>query len=1077
MSPLSLENLSQTSQPIQKPTAEAVLGWLLRNIQAGNAPTSEQLELHTHIRQLLESDDHTVKQSAKTLLEKQISDITEVEGYKKADIQKILNETSKELAQLRTNRELSLGGNLGPVVARLFQYKTPFVETTQYDEFLDMLRAIDSLQTQGRVLPTDPAQAKALWKQLGHDGQGFFDEAELKEIQAFYTHIKQNNLFARVSLVVRECKTGSDLLGASFRYDQAKIDAGTQIAGTQIANGKIEKIGDRKDALNMLFDGTNLPWNTRIARDILTRQTSPLDIAQLFERITGEKGVTPQILGQNPEKALIFQQALSQKIELITLLSKLSLIKEKSTPNLQGTTGLTTVLTGGFDAKIEELTQKIDMRSIDTNLASLPPVEKNALLAQSMRWGIPLLVGILTKGVLVTSYDATSTSNWANFTDISTRYGENTPIGQVLNNIITGKTFTFEWGAKNQIENYTRSVRAELERFTSYINGDCTPLPANLSPEQTSLFTGYKAQFDNLIRQGMSQEEAQSVLKQSFFTAIERDVATRHQGQDWSFRLGPLFMGAGYTWVDVARSVHANSELSLAAATSRVKLASWELNELGTYKIEHSKGQSIHTFRVNLNQISYIDLGPGITIDNDTGIISSDTPFEIQKNTTRKLGSGDTALKEERYRFVLKSWASASVAPSVPAQPSAPILSSSPTISEWSEVRTSIQAQKAFIYHVIGRFNHPEVIKAYTLTAQERDTLKPLVTALSAGDTATAKTHMEILAKNPKFFQVATALLNKWDSVASALLTYTYGYGKKLDAKAILAKRTQGVIRAEQRLDKALSISGEDNEKALTQDTSAKKLSDIIPGQALTTAVYATPLGGIHQVNLYDASLQVLSTTRESYKPERSQVIDMIDKKGGANAIALEKQFQEFQKYIEQLWAKNEKITKTNYITYLKEGNISIFEIPGLSASKPTQVKEFRAYIAGSECINKGYVIGYPLFSFAGAPAQTIPVTPELWGASLVGDILASHETIVTSGAVGVNPVAAVLWNQTPEPQNGRVTTQWGATTGSISSPTGTASTAPVTFAPPTPNTIAGAIIAAPPAGLPSGLKFGSSVR
>jgi hypothetical protein len=233
---------------------------------------------------------------------------------------------------VKKNSETKIAGKLGPVVANMFAWSGEFKETTDYDEFLDMLRAIVALQSSGKTDATKLTQAD--WKRAGHDGQIIFDTAELAEINAFYTHVIEQGLGKRAEILAQS-KTGRDLMVALLKQTDARYITGQEIRGTtHVSKGgttgamEIKEADGKTDVVDILFSGKH-PWSVPQVRDILRgSKAAPdsQDIARAYKAVMGTD-LNVATLAEHPEQALAFQQTLTQKIELITQLSRARALK------------------------------------------------------------------------------------------------------------------------------------------------------------------------------------------------------------------------------------------------------------------------------------------------------------------------------------------------------------------------------------------------------------------------------------------------------------------------------------------------------------------------------------------------------------------------------------------------------------------------------------------------------------------------------------------------------------------------------------------------------------------------------
>ena len=212
------------------------------------------------------------------MIKKQLGEAEAKEVENNKNIDSILTETRQALDSVKQNTEAKIAGNLGPVVSQIFGYTGDFKETTDYDEFLDMLRATVKLAKSGKTVSDAQNLTTSDWKAAGHDGQYIFDKAELEEANAFFAHILSSpNLLARAEQHL-SAKTGRDLMLSFLKYDDAKHATRRNIRGVTYedtestktdAKRRIVETAGKTDLVDVLFSAQNALWSTPQVRSIL----------------------------------------------------------------------------------------------------------------------------------------------------------------------------------------------------------------------------------------------------------------------------------------------------------------------------------------------------------------------------------------------------------------------------------------------------------------------------------------------------------------------------------------------------------------------------------------------------------------------------------------------------------------------------------------------------------------------------------------------------------------------------------------------------------------------------------------
>jgi hypothetical protein len=298
------------------------------------------------------------------LITKQLGEAEAKQMENNKAIESILTETRDAIDSLKNNAEAKIAGNLGPVVSQIFGYTGDFKETTDYDEFLDMLRATVKLAKSGKTANDASSLTTSDWKAAGHDGQYIFDKAELDEANAFFAHI-----LSSPSLLLRaeqhlSAKTGRDLMLSLLKYDDAKHAARRRdIRGVTYENTEAKKTDGKQrivetagkaDLVDVLFAAQNAPWSTPQVRSILqgsgdkNPQISVNRINDLYLAVTG-KNLDIDDLAKHPEKALDFQRILTEKMNFLTEIAKWNLHVKAPQSKEVGVTGLTAILSGKFE--------------------------------------------------------------------------------------------------------------------------------------------------------------------------------------------------------------------------------------------------------------------------------------------------------------------------------------------------------------------------------------------------------------------------------------------------------------------------------------------------------------------------------------------------------------------------------------------------------------------------------------------------------------------------------------------------------------------------------------------------------
>lgn len=213
------------------------------------------------------------------------------------------------------------------------------------------------------------------------------------------------------------------------------------------------------------------------------------------------------------------------------------------------------------------------------------------------------------------------------------------------------------------------------------------------------------------------------------------------------------------------------------------------------------------------------------------------------------------------------------------------------------------------------------------------------------------------------------------DAILQSVTTYTYGGDTKnalsLNQKGYKDSRKKGIVRAEDRLSKAsVNPAAEKFFQSEVRKFEPKNLKDVIPGQALSVSVYATPKGGTHRIDKYEGSIQVGSTIY-SESISDSQKDHILS----SHATEIDKQFKAANEYLSSVKA-GVQISKDQYTSILKTGKLPP-ELKRAGVSIPTTPKFFeaRAMIQGNVCMNKTEGLAYPLFGFvSAAPQAAAPV-------------------------------------------------------------------------------------------------------
>lgn len=234
----------------------------------------------------------------------------------------------------------------------------------------------------------------------------------------------------------------------------------------------------------------------------------------------------------------------------------------------------------------------------------------------------------------------------------------------------------------------------------------------------------------------------------------------------------------------------------------------------------------------------------------------------------------------------------------------------------------------------------------------------------------------------------------------AVLNTYTYGtrQGKSkdiLDTTTYKAQRTPSVINAENKLGPA-NPSAEQHFQSLPTH-SRKDISQEFPSQRVVSSVYATPRGGTHRIDTYDASISISGVYTGDMSSAQK---DAILARSGA---IVQNQFDTIKKQFNTPTS----FTLEEYKAMLNTGTVSpVLEKAGFSWSTPPQFFEARAMVHGNVCANRvdGIALGRLAYKGSVQPSAT-PTSIEDLGSAGVGTtgvIDQVSQTTIGAG-IGIN--------------------------------------------------------------------------
>ncbi len=97
-----------------------------------------------------------------------------------------------------------------------------------------------------------------------------------------------------------------------------------------------------------------------------------------------------------------------------------------------------------------------DITANNRPLPSLDTQEGKDMLASATRFGLPILISLLTQGLVIGSFEKRDITSEAQFNEIAKRYGKEAAVGTLIHNAFLGKSLSFRFGENHAIENYVR---------------------------------------------------------------------------------------------------------------------------------------------------------------------------------------------------------------------------------------------------------------------------------------------------------------------------------------------------------------------------------------------------------------------------------------------------------------------------------------------------------------------------------------------------------------------------------------------------------------------------------------------
>ena len=187
--------------------------------------------------------------------------------------------------------------------------------------------------------------------------------------------------------------------------------------------------------------------------------------------------------------------------------------------------------------------------------------------------------------------------------------------------------------------------------------------------------------------------------------------------------------------------------------------------------------------------------------------------------------------------------------------------------------------------------------------------------------------------------------------------------------KKLYEDARSSTISAEKALDSTRwNEANESTFKAIESHT-PKQLSDIIPGQALSVSVFATPKNAQDRIDKLSGSIAVSEKISTNLTLRQKQALIAEHTK------QIQSEVNALNKSVKQSGGKGNEIMEQDYKYMLASGEVpEALRKLGMSFAKKPVFFEARAMASGNVCMNKVEGIGYPTFTIA-RPGTDVTIT------------------------------------------------------------------------------------------------------
>lgn len=787
---------------------------------------------------------------------------------------------------------------------------------------------------------------------------------------------------------------------------------------------------------NLTESNDTLDYNATL--NLLSDLNSDSDLDD--QNVVDEKSLKTalsQLSNGNKDKLLsIYKNVVWYSIDKIDWInSKIFHNKLVSTLQFMTNLGINSWLYSVLDWKTNDFAKEIvklpiEKRKIEvSNIDKLSPWIQNAIWALVSAWVLILTQWVVAVSREVKQYD------WNEVIEKIEKSKEGEPLSKLkqfltfIKDAFTGRRLSFSISEDDTIN--VRKFEESITKFATWVlefKFDWTDAIIEwLSQDKYEETLNLSKQFGLDINKPEDKKIIQWILIQDFILS----EWIRRQWTDWKATLGLLFIWAhrDKIWVEYVPTVLNEDQAKIERNLTRTPLNSdvlskiWiSVNKVGE-KFEHTLPLEGSMIRLPWDDrefpIKEIYVPEWVTMET---LRSSDIKYDFHFSFVGWRWK-DYYVLALTPSTSTSSWATWDVWPKQN-------ISETINLREWKEVLSNKDLSQVLYDIVWHRVNFWKLAKA--ISRWDLDATKKELDTLSSQykNNKEFSSYIDLLKQNISSFSI-------WDTYMSWNKETRKERSPNFDNV-----RSQAVIRAENALARAswFPIPGSENDFRVSWEYKSKQISEIFPGQEITSVQFMTPAdntskenllksrSSLHRVSVVDWSFSISEKYQEVNDQSRKEsIIDWL-LKSAHESRAIKNQLGKLNEFLSK---HGKKVEEADYIKFLKSWNLEDLKVPWLKIQKgkETRFLEARAMVAWNVCLNATYAIAYPAFEL------------EWWDKQRVNSVSSVDYTAATNYAVvewieswiWLNPIAAALlrkwgWSWDPKWSTETTTpvTEWG---------------------------------------------------